>query len=228
MLNNLWNISKHETKHTVDVLWSYGLVQFINVTISPDNITQHCVEVHAVISQYIIENMSSGDVFNLSPIIKLNTAQSVRNRLRSIFLQSYGVHDPSSLTVVDYLKYKLNEIDNDTIPFYLKAINMRTVSEPHVAILMLQELKGDLINSSCTISLSLGEEIGLLIDECKQVLRNVHKLCRKINQSAQRIPYEKNYDKLVQTVEDFVKSYPLCNVAQKGCYTAEEQDHTIL
>ena len=216
VLNNLWNISKHEAKHTVDVLWSYGLVQFIDIKISPDNITQHCVEVHAVISQYIIENMSSGDVFNLSPIIKLNTAQLVRNRLRSIFLQSYGVHDPSSLTVVDYLKYKLNEIDNDTIPFYLKAINMRTVSEPHIAILMLQELKGGLINSSCTISLSLGEEIDSLIDECKQVLRNVHKLCWKINQSAQRILYGKNYDKLVQAVEDFVKSYPLCNVAQKA------------
>ena len=216
VLNNLWNISKQEAKHTVDVLWSYGLVQFIDVAMSPDNITQHCVEVHAVIGQYIIENMHSDDAFNLSPIIKLNTAQLVRDRLRSIFLQSHGIHDPSSLTVVDYLKYKLTEIDNDTIPFYLKAINMRTVSEPHFAILMLEELKCHLLNSSCTISLSLGEEIDSLIDESKQVLRDAHKLCRKINQSAQRILYGRNYDRLVQSVEDFVKNYPLCNVAQKA------------
>ena len=47
-LNNLWHI----LKETVDVLWAYGLVQFTDITISPNNIKQNCVEVH---TQYIIE-----------------------------------------------------------------------------------------------------------------------------------------------------------------------------
>ena len=28
--------------------------------------------------------------------------------------------------------------------------------------------------------------------------------------------YDKNYDKLIQTVEEFIKNYPLCNVAQEA------------
>ena len=45
VLNILWNISKREAEETVDALWAYGLVQFTDITISPNNITQHCVEV---------------------------------------------------------------------------------------------------------------------------------------------------------------------------------------
>ena len=41
-------------------------------------------------------------------------------------------------------------------------------------------------------------------------------MSRKVNQSIQRILYEKNYDKLIETTEEFIKTYPLCNVAQKA------------
>ena len=41
-------------------------------------------------------------------------------------------------------------------------------------------------------------------------------MCRKLNQSVQRNLHDKNYDKLIQTVEEFIKNYPLCNVAQKA------------
>ena len=86
VLNNLWNISKQEAEDTVDVLWAYGLVQFTDITISPNNIKQHCVEVHAVISQYIIECMNSNEILTLSPFGSggLNIAQSVREGLISI------------------------------------------------------------------------------------------------------------------------------------------------
>ena len=52
VLNNLWNISKQEADDTVEVLWAYGLVQYTEVTLSPNNITQQCVEVHTIISHY--------------------------------------------------------------------------------------------------------------------------------------------------------------------------------
>ena len=105
VLNNLWNISKQEAEDTVDVLWAYGLVQFTDITISPNNIKQHCVEVHAVISQYIIECMNSNETLTLSAFVNgSNTAQSVNKGLLLTFQQSYGVHDPSSLTAMDYLE----------------------------------------------------------------------------------------------------------------------------
>ena len=219
VLSNLWNISEQETKDTADVLWSYGLIRFTDITISPNNITQHCVEVHAVISQYIIECMDSNEARIVAPNSKkLNTAVSVSKGLILIFLQSYGVHDPSSLTVVDYLKYKLSELENSLLPFHLKTINMHTVTDPHNIILTLQTIKDVLKRSPYTISLlSLLEgEINSIINDCKQILKNVHILCRKLNQSVQRYLYEKMYDRLIQTVEEFIKNHPICNAAQNS------------
>ena len=218
VLNNLWNISKQEAEDTVDVIWSYGLVQFTDVTIYPSNITHSCVEVHAIISQYIIECMDSNELFTLSPFGKLNTAQSVSDGLVLTFQQSYGMHDPSSLTAMDYLKYRLCEIENGCLPFYFTSINNRTVTDPHVIMLILQEINDILMSSSYNGNLLslLGVEINSLINECKQLLKDAHKLCRKLNQSVERNLHERNYDKLIQTVEEFIKNYPLCNVAQKA------------
>ena len=218
VLNNLWNISEQEAEDTVDVLWAYGLVQFTDVTISPNNITQHCVEVHVVISQYIIECVDSKEAYGLSPYgKKLNTAQSVGEGLRLTFQQSYGVHDPSSLTAMDYLKYKLSEIENGLLPYHLKSINMHTVTDPHDIILTLQRINDNLVSSSYYSNLLslLGENINSLITDCKQLLKDAHKMCRKLNQSVERNLYERNYDKIIQTVEEFIKNYPLCNVSQK-------------
>ena len=217
VLNILWNISKQEAEDTVDVLWAYGLVQFTDISISPNNIKQHCVEVHAVISQYIIEYMNSKEAGNLYPIVHQSII-SVAEGLTLTFHQSYGVHDPSSLTAIDYLKYRLSEIENVRLPCYLKTVNMYTVIEPHVIILILQEIKDVLMTSPYTINLLslLGEEIKSLITNSKQILKDAHKLCRKLNQSVQGNLYDKNYDKLIQSVEEFIKNYPLCTVAQKA------------
>ena len=139
VLNILWNISKQEAEETVDALWAYGLVQFTDITISPNNITQHCVEVHAVISQYIIECMDSNEMFTLLPYGELNTWASVTDGLSSKFQQSYGVHNLSSLTVEDYLKYQLNYIENTILPVRLKTINMLTVA---TLMLLYEDYKG--------------------------------------------------------------------------------------
>ena len=217
VLNNLWNISTQEAEDTVDVLWAYGLVQFTDITISPNNIKQHFVEVHAVISQYIIECMNGEEACNLYSIMAQNI-NSVAKGLTLTFQQSYGVHDPSSLTAMDYLKYILSEIENVQLPSCLKRINMYTVMDPHYVILILQHIKDALMTSPYTINLLslLGEEINSLITNSKQILKDAHKLCRKLNQSVQRNLYDKNYDKLIQTVEEFIKNYPLCNVVQKA------------
>ena len=217
VLNNLWNISKQEAEDTVDVLWAYGLVQFTDITISPNNIKQHCVEVHAVISQYIIECMDSEEADNLFSIMRQNGG-SLNEGLVLTFQQSCGVHDLSSLTAMDYLKLRLSVIENIELPDHLKRINMCIVIDPHDVILTLQGIKDALMTSPYTINLLslLGEEINSLTTNCKLILKDAHKLCRKLNQSVQRNLYDKTYDKLIQTVEKFIKNYPLCNVVQKA------------
>ena len=215
VLNNLWNTSIREAEDTVNVLWAYGIVQFNDVIISSftKNMKQHFVEVHAVVSQYISECMDSEEAYDLSPYGGLNTYNSVNEGLTLTFQQSYGVHDLSSLTAMGYMKYKLYEIENDLLPHNLKMINMRTITDPHDIIRKLQGMKTILMTSPSTRNLLslLDEET---ITDCKQILQNAHNLCRKLNQSVQRDLYEKNYDKLIKTVEKFIKNYPLCNIAK--------------
>ena len=215
VLNVLWNISKQEAEETVDTLWAYGLVQFTDITISPNNITQHCVEVHAVISQYIIECIDSNEVFALAPCY--NTASLVGVELNVTFQQSYGVDDPSSLTAIDYLKYRLSEIENKVLPVFFKIINMNIVIDPHSVIIFLQEIKDNLMESPYTMNLLslFDEDIDLLTNDCKQILKDAYKLSR-LNQRLQRNVFEQNYDELIQIVEEFIKNYPLCSVAQKA------------
>ena len=218
LLNNLWNISKQEAEDSVNILWAYGLVQFTDITVSLKNIKQHSVEVHAIISQYITECIDSEEVCALSPFGTLNTASSVSEGLALTFQQSYGVHDPLSLTAVDYLKYKLSEIENVALPYYLKSINMYTVTDPHHVIILLQRIKQAIMSSPYTMNLLslLDDQINSLQGECKHIIKNVNKLCRKLNQSVQRNLCEQEYDKLIQTVEEFIKNYPLCILAQNA------------
>ena len=219
ILNILWRISKQETEETVDALWAYGLLQYTDTMISSNNVTQHCVEVHAVISQYIIECIDSKEVATLCPIGgKLNTSALVGKGIALTFQQSYGVHDLSSLTVVDHLKYRLSEIENKLLPCFVNTINTYTVNDPHFVILALREIKIILMMSPYTQNFMplLDEEVDSLIDQCKQILKDTHKLCRKLNQSIQKHLCAQDYYKLIQTVETFIKNYPLFSVAHKA------------
>ena len=176
-------------------------------------------EVHAVISQYISECIDSNEVYTLAPYGgNLDTAGSVAKGLALTFKQSYGVHDLSSLAVVDYLKYRLSAIDNKLLPAHLKHINMYTVIDPHYVILILQEIKDLLMKSPYTVNLLslLDKEIDSLIGHCKQILKDTHKLCRKLNQRIQRKLCELNHDEIIQTVKEFIKNNPLCMVAQNA------------
>ena len=218
VLNYLWNISKQEAEDSVDKLWAYGLVQYTNITISPKNSTQHCVEIHAVISQYIIECMDSKEVSPLSPFFEFHTADLVLKGLGQLFNQSYGVQNPSSLIPTEFLKYKQSEIENHLLPYYLQLINMLTIAEPHTIIVLLRNLKYGLMNFPCTVNLLslVGKEIDSLTDESNENLHDAYKLSRILNQNVHRYLYEKKYDELIETVKRFIKNYPLCSVAQKA------------
>ena len=220
VLNHLWNISEQEVEETVDALWACGLIQFANVTISPNHITQHCVEVHTVISQYIIDHMDSNEVSKLSPFIgdKLNTTKSVWDGLKLTFQESYGIQDLSSLMPIEFLKYKLYEIETIDLLSHLKIINMHTITHPHFIILTLQDIQETLMKLPYGTNLLSfwGNEANVLITKCKKLISNAHILCRKLNQSIQRNLYEKDFNMLIHTVEEFIKNYRLCILAQKA------------
>ena len=217
VLSSLWKISKQEAEETVNVFWTYGLVQYTDTTIFPNNITQHCVEVHAVISQYVIECMDSKEMFTLSPL-GANTLGSVNKGISLELRQSYGVDDPLSLPDVDHLKYRLIWVENYLLICFLRGISEHLVFDPHILKLKLRTMKLNLMSHEYIRNIipTLDEEFCSLITSCHQALRDAIHLCRKFNQTVQRVCYEKKYDKLIPVIEEFIKQYPVCKVAQKA------------
>ena len=221
VLHNLWNITELEASDTVDVLWGYGLVQYTDTALPPYNNRQHCVEVHAVISQYIIECMDSLEVLNLSPFGGgLDTITSLSDGLHQEFLKcsAVHVHDTLTMTAIDYLKFKLSEIENLLLPFSLKKINVQTLADPHHAILMLQGIKDDLLASPniTTFYPTLNDEIKSLINDCHKIIKDVHKLSRTLNQKVQQCLTQSNYHNLIETVYTYSNKYPIAMVAQRA------------
>ena len=221
VLNYLWKVSKGEAKETARTLWGFGLVQFISVPIHPDSsITQRCVEVHAVISQYIVDTIESKEVGDLSPFVG-STHMSVRQGLNDEHQKSLGVHTKKPLTPKSYLEFQFNEIKRYALPCQLKFINMHTITNPHMIKLTLERMQSCINTFPYMIKRHLlsscGEEINLRIAECKDILKNAHKMCRKLNQNIQNhIFINENFDKLIESVEEFFKYYPLGDVAQKA------------
>ena len=218
VLHNLWSITEHDATDTVDILWAYSLVRFTSITLPPHNITQRCVEVHAVVGQYIIENMDGEEVHDLSPLIGLNTVESVKVRLTQLFFKCIRVYDVFSLSAVDFLKYKLIDLENEMLPYYLKLINMTIIHDPFHIIVILQEIQSLLMTSPIadTFFPMVDHEIESLTNNCNKILKDAHIHSRKLNQNIQRSLTERKYYTLIQTIEEFMTKYPISMAAQKA------------
>ena len=225
ILDTLWDISTREAENTIDILWAYGLVHFTNITMPPNNSKQQCVEVHAVISQFIIESLDINEFFPLSSFNKSERIYTVEMALTFNFMRtSYGLLNESDLLLlmpVEFLNFYQSLIENVYLTCYLRSINMYTVSDPYVVMYILQQVK-DILGMITSPSINrnhislFAKEVDSLLSECKQFLKDAHILCRKFNQSVQRNFYEKNYDTLIQIIEDFIKNYPLGNIVLKA------------
>lgn len=94
---------------------------------------------------------------------------------------------------------------------------MYLVNDPHVCIVILQETISDMqFLPHNSILKSYREEAESLIVECQYILKDTHNLCRRLNQPAQRNLCIKDYDKLIEGIEEFFKDSPSCITAQKA------------
>jgi len=225
VLHTLWKTTEADAKSIVDNLWTYGLVQFTNILIPPHKV-QICVEVHAVISHYIIESMDSLEVYNLSPLKTLGDGESISEELVQKVESYYGSQDGVPQSYEDYLMYKKSVLENLSVPFYLKWINMWTILDPHIIMLILkytQEALRALPNNTIIPSSdSVFDKFTSLSKECCEVLNDAHKLSRKLNQSIQRCLGENNYENLVQTILTYVEKYPTGSIAKEAATLVDQ------
>ena len=216
VLHKLWNVTKHETTDIIDILWAYGLVQFTNTTIPPHNNTLHCVEVHAIISHYIIEHMGSIEVRILSLVGKSSTYLSIIDEFKQLRRCS-GVND-TSLSARDYLKNTISDIEFFRLPFYLSLINKHAIAEPHYIIIALQRIRYALKTLPNVDKLlpDLDREFNLLISDCRKILNDINILCGRLNKDVQRCIPQRNYLHIIQTINTFNNECPIARVAQQA------------
>ena len=217
VLHTLWNTTENEARDIVEALWAKSLVQFTDTTILAHNDTQHCVEVHAVISQYIIESIDSEEVETLSPDGKINTASSTTNEIKLYYQKSFIGYDASSSYAVNHLQMLLNALENCFFPLNLKRINMFVIYDPHTTIVSLQRIQDALeISPNITTFVpSVNEEIKSVINDCHKILKDAHKTNRILNQNIQQCLAKRNYYNVIQTIEVYMSKYPPGLIAQQ-------------
>ena len=219
VLHALWNVTENKAADIVRELWVYGLVQFNNVVLPPSNNAQCCVEVHSIISQFVVEHMDSTEVQVLSPYNILNTNIYVNKGLKFLFKQQYGIKDSEVKTAEEYLTYTQCEIEHCELPIYLQMINMLMVNDPHTLILMLSQIINTIASPTTRISQSptaLCEELLSLIAECQKTLKRAHISSRKLNQTIERCVMSKDYHKLIKTLEDYTSEYSILLIAKRA------------
>ena len=216
VLHCLWNVSKQEATSTVDALWTYGLLLFTGIAMPPLNKLKRCVEVHAVISQYIIESMESREYSRLSPLLGLNTIVSIAKELDEQSIKDYAFN--SNLCNISYLKYFRNRIENHVLPSLVKTISTMTTTDPHKVMLTLQNVLDDLIFLPDIVKFlpSFIDEMKSLISDSHKTLKNSYKMLRKWQQNVQRCLSQKNYNELIQAAEAYVSIYPISVIAHQG------------
>ena len=227
-LPNLWNIAEYEAIDAANALWNYGLIQYTDIRLPPHNNAYQCIEVHATISQYIIENMNSNEVHILSPMVGLGTYESVLEGMILSVQRSYGTQDVSSLPAVDYLKYRLGIIEHIVLPFHLKQINTFLIYEPHYLSGIIQHIQGDLVILHCpkngiiappniqALLKSVSEQIKSLVNDCQRILYNAQKISRRLRQSYEKFLTQKDYSSLIQVIEQHNLTNSIASVAQNA------------
>jgi len=214
LLHTLWKISVLEADATIKELWSFGLVNFIEIAIPFTNDKQLCVEAHDVISQYVVESMSVEDMLNLSPFGKLSTAVAVSEEAKSSLQQSMRLEDVATLPLVQYLKFQLVEVENRVIPHHVNLFNKSSVFDRHYIRIALQAVHGKLMKSPPEIKQFIVQFATLMI-ESKELLKDVQMLSRKFSQKTQQLLYKKDYDNLHETLQNYLYNYPVALIAEK-------------
>lgn len=214
LLKDLWKISEDEANETVDVLGTYGLIQFTDISVPPYIVKQYSVEVHDVISQCIIESLESHEVVVLSPLRKLGTYGIVSEGMKKLFHESC---DTTSLTAEEYLHYRLNIIEYCELHFCLRNVNMDTAYDPHDIIMILDDIRSLLIKSPDVKRppQRLDIEINTLLADCRDVLKNVHAISTEFNHEVQQCLAEKKYDGLIKIIRRHCKKSPISAIASR-------------
>ena len=215
VLHLLWQVSKEEAKSYLERLWSYGLVMPKQIRIPPNNNTQDCAEVHCTISIYIINNLSSVEIVQVSD--KCEGLAGVVEALTNSFIESYGCN-PSELDQVKFLEYWKIRLEHDILTYYLRRISMCAVTDPHKIILFMEQIQEALqqIPGMFQVLVELASEFATVGEESKLLLKKTTTSSQKLSQFVGKHLYENDYEVIISTLQSYCSNYEVGKLANKA------------
>ncbi|XP_065902698.1 uncharacterized protein [Dysidea avara] len=221
----IWNITPLKATEVIDKIWDFGLVMLSNCVILPFGVNQRHITIHAVISQYIMENISSIEVVQLYNHTAVDSTlrgkRHIIQELAQEFNKCFGSPDLMSMNDVDFLKYFHSLLQYCYIPDFLRHINALNMCQPHEFIVTLEALRGIIadtfstnVESSPALSILVNQQ-NILINECQSLLKNSCKASQPLYQIAAKCLLEQNYNDLIQELEDNCHNQPIFAIAEK-------------
>ena len=217
LLQILWKVSENKAEDIVKVFWSFRLIQFTEIILHPCKKAMPSVEVHAIISHFIIESLQNYELSNITPLINYNSniPDKMNTELSNLFYECYKHDDVTTPNFNDQLKYAHFETKNCEMQHCLEQIHMCTIIEPHNIISVLEQVK-NLLKILINSTLSNEREFDQLVTECHKITQNSTKWSRKLITKVQQYITQKNYHDLLTFLEDYLQEFPVSSVVTKA------------
>jgi len=183
------------------------------------------VEVHSIISRFIVENMDSTELYRLAPRTG-EAAKVVYDAMISVYggCDSLHVHGAEAVTTPERdLQNIMIDLEYCKLPFSVWNIKMTTLRDPHHIICFLQVFH-TLVMKTCITNFfpPLEAQINSLVENCQKVLRDVYRLSRTLTQNVQRCLSEGRYHSILHSVQQYVKTYPTYSIAMQAVTLIED------
>jgi len=223
LLHILWKVPQYKAADILEVLWSYGLVQFSDIVLHPYNKIMPSVKVHAIISHFITETLQTSELPNILSLISYESdiPDSMGTELSNLFYECYRQGSVTPTDVDDQLKYVQCETENCEMQSYLKRISMSTLIDPHFIELVLDQIK-HILMSSLGKAFSKEMEFDELITECQKTTRNSYKWSRKLITKVQQCITQRSYNDLPTFLENYLQDFPISSVVTKAYSMVQE------
>jgi len=214
VLHCLWSVSVPDARKIASDLEKYGLVSNISIAMPPYYFSaQTYLTIHPVISKHLLGTINSNEVAKLSPFV-VNTEEFIVAETELAFKQYFG-EKIYGLSKLEFLIYNKQKLEHVVLPYYVKDINQHVLHDPHLVILMLQNVLSLLTTSSHILQL-FNKQILDLISECQAALSHGELLSRKYNTHFQLCCSKMKFDNLATTLAQYQES-PFFNSVLTSC-----------
>ena len=220
ILHVMWKTSHLEADDTVFILWGHGLLTYGSSVVVPCFGIEQChIEVHAIISQYIMETMQTEEIMQLTPYLDFDVFLYFAGNALEELCRYYDLSEVVSLSDKECL---LGIMEYFTIPYLLRYVNMWAVVDPHLfRCTVLQRMLEMFTEISCidfdlsAVVSSFSRQIKALINDCQKVIIDICRSKKSLYQLSMKHLVERNYDGLLQELDNYQKQYPMGAIVEK-------------